>query len=244
MIIAQICSSFKACFPVKLSLFCCPKSSLTNQYFTWQWELHVSAAWNSLQIYWGKSSQPYRLLCGSSYTSACDKRPYLSTLMYYQAVKKWVKTIVQNKDSWCISQIINIQHWGVFSHHFVTQGLTSLDTNAFILRDNFSFIWKSKLIASAIHSTHFFFSTPLSAPSGPFLFFSVQPSAAGAMESEKSQRLTPLKPLHPTEGRIRTQSVNGDTWAVTLFPPFVLHIGQRGRLYWTAEHYSISNVIH
>lgn len=167
--------------------------------------------------------------------------------MYYQAVEKWVETIIRDKDSWCISQIINTQHWSVFSHHFVTQRLTSLDTNAFILRDDFSFIWKSKLIASAVHSMHFFFSTPLSAPSGTFLFFSVQPSAAGAtkaMESEKSQRLAPLRPLHPTEGRIRTQSVNGDTWAVTLFPPFVLHVEQRGHLYWAAEHYSISNVIH
>lgn len=34
MLVVQICLSFKAYFPVKLSLFWCPKSSFTNHYFT------------------------------------------------------------------------------------------------------------------------------------------------------------------------------------------------------------------
>lgn len=138
----------------------------------------------------------------------------------------------RTRTNWCNSQVINIQHWGIFSHHFATQGLWHPSVQMHLsCRITFpSFRDPNSSLQLLMHSMHFAFSTPLSAPSGTFLFFSVQPSAAGAtktMESENSQNLTPLRPLHPAEGRIRTKIVHAGSWAMTLFPLFVLHIGQR-----------------
>lgn len=129
----------------------------------------------------------------------------------------------------CIIQIINVQQWDMLSHRFVMEGLWHLSAQVSIAcRITFpscSLSYCSTQITPSHLSLHlqvpsssFFWSTSLQCPQGSGVRGRSQVYTTDASISFRGHSFTSLN---------KAESVNGGSWAVTMFPPVVHHTGRR-----------------